>query len=146
MPIEDFPFFSLSPDSPPRPILFTKIVNPVSGLMVDKPAVIDTGADACAVPAYLSEELGFDLKRGKHKRISTGNGETTAYTHICRIEIYHTAKLFKGNAEIVYKMIDIPIDFMEGLPFVLLGTKDFLGQFFLRADYPLGRFSVQSPI
>ncbi|HBG25554.1 MAG: hypothetical protein A2Y10_05120 [Planctomycetes bacterium GWF2_41_51] len=145
MPINNFPFLRLSPSSPLRPVLFTKIVYPNTGLMLDEPAIIDTGADICAAPAELAEDLGIDLERGIPKPVSTGNGVAVAFTHICRIEVYHTANLLKGCSDIVYKMVDISVDFMPDLPFVLLGTKDFLGQFCLIADYPSKLFSVKHP-
>ncbi|MCX5632224.1 MAG: hypothetical protein NTW93_00885 [Phycisphaerae bacterium] len=145
MPIVNFPFFKTSPNHPNRPILFVKIVNPQTGLLIDTTGMIDTGADACAVPAYFAKYLGYDLKSGIRKGVNTGNGATNAYSHICRLEVYNTNSVFNGNPEIIYTTSEVQIDFMERLPVVLLGVSDFLGQFFLGVDYPSQLFSVRSP-
>jgi hypothetical protein len=145
MPIIGFPFLQLSPASPSRPILFVKIVYPQTGLMVDMPAIIDTGADCCAVPAILAKDLGLNWRAGIPKLISTGNGPATAYSHICCLEIYDTNLLLNGDTSVIHKIIDVPMDFMEDLPVVLLGTTDFLSPFFLYVDYPSELFSVRSP-
>ncbi|MGA2916569.1 MAG: hypothetical protein ABSE89_11140 [Sedimentisphaerales bacterium] len=145
MPINNFPFLKISPDSIRRPILIVKIVNPQTGLMIDSMGVIDTGADACAVPAGYAKILGYDLKKGMPKPVGTGAGLTTAYSHICRLEVYNTKSVFERNPEVIYTTSEVQIDFMEKLPIVLLGVSDFLGQFFLGVDYPSQLFSVRQP-
>lgn len=145
MPIVDFPFLRISQDPTQRPILIVKIVNPQTGLMLDSMGVIDTGADACAIPAGYGRLLGYDIKSGIPKPISTGKGVTVAYSHLCRAEIYNTDSFLKGNAEVIYTTSEIHIDFMEDLPVILLGVSDFLGQFFVGIDYPSQLFSLRLP-
>jgi len=89
--------------------------------------------------------LGYDLKSGTPKTVGTGNGAVIAYSHICRLDIYDTNSVDKGNPDVVYTTSEIRIDFMEQLPYVLLGVKDFLGQFYLNIDYPSQLFSVRQP-
>jgi hypothetical protein len=126
-------------------MLFVKITNPQTGLTGDFLGIIDTGADSCAIPAKYAVLLGYDLKAGRPKVIGTGNGTTRAYSHECRIDIYNTNSLLRGNAETVYTTSEIQIDFMEKLPVILLGVSDFLGQFVLRIDYNAQLFCLQRP-
>jgi len=144
MPIVNFPFLRTSPNSIKRPMLIVRITNPSSGLSIDTAGIIDTGADACAVPAPYANILGYKLKDGTPKPVGTGNGLTTAYSHICRLDVYHTEWLQRGNSEVIYTTSEVEIDFMPNLPVVLLGVGDFLGQFFLGIDYPAQLFSVRS--
>ena len=124
-------------------MLFIKLTNPSSGYTLDTVGIIDTGADACAVPAAFANILGYNVKDGTPKPVGTGNGMTTAYSHVCRLDIYNTTLLLDGNSEVIYTTSEVQIDFMENLPMVLLGVNDFLGQFFLGVDYPSKLFSVR---
>jgi hypothetical protein len=145
MPIVNFPFLRISQDSVERPILVVKIVNPQTGLTLDSMGIVDTGADACAIPAGYGRLLGYDIKSGTPKPVGTGKGLTTAYSHLCRLDIYETDSIFKGNAKVIYTTSEINIDFMEYLPVILLGVSDFLGQFFVGIDYPSQLFSLRLP-
>jgi len=51
--------------------------------------IVDTGADECAMPAFVAKILGHNLSAGKTKQIKTGNGITNAYSHTTRLEIFH---------------------------------------------------------
>ncbi len=144
MPIVNFPFLQSSPNSIQRPMLFLKITNPNTGFCLDTIGIIDTGADACAVPAVFANMLGYNVKEGTPKPVGTGNGMTTAYTHTCRIDVYNTDSVIKKSPTIIYTTSEAQIDFMENLPMILLGVTDFLGQFFLGIDYPAQLFSVRS--
>lgn len=127
MPIVNFPFLKTSPNSIERPMLFLRITNPNTGLSLDTAGVIDTGADACAVPASYAGILGYNVEDGEPKPVGTGNGLTTAYSHICRIDVYHTERVLGSNSETIYTTSDAKIDFMPNLPIVLMGVNDFLG-------------------
>jgi|WetSurMetagenome_2_1015567.scaffolds.fasta_scaffold133493_3 hypothetical protein len=145
MPIVQFPFLKASPNSIERPMLFLTITNPDSGLSIDTIGIIDTGADCCAIPASYANMLGYNLAKGKPKTVGTGNGTTIAYSHISRIDLYHTERLLKnGDTEKIYTTSEIEIDFMQKLSVVLLGVNNFLSQFFLCVDYPAKLFSVRS--
>ncbi len=127
------PFSRLAPGDPLRPWLPVTVVNPATQQAVSAYALIDTGADACALPAYLAPMLGFRLRSGKPKRISTGNGDTTAYSHVVRVEL----------PECGYATEDTHVDFMTGLSVPLLGAEGFLSEFVLMVDYPRKRFSLR---
>ena len=94
-------------------------------------ALIDTGADECAIPASYAPLLGHDLMAGKAKQVNTGNGLTTAYSHTTTIEV--------GS----FTVKNVLIDFMSNLYVVLLGTKSFLNHFILTIDYPRIFFLLQ---
>jgi hypothetical protein len=145
MPIVNYPFLRYSPKDVERPMLFIKVTNPQTGLVLDSIGIIDTGADACAVPARYARILGYDVKSGTPKPMGTGAGLTTAYTHQCRLDIYDTYSIIQRSAKVVYTTSEIDIDFMEKLPIILLGVKDFLGQFFLGIDYRAKLFSLRFP-
>jgi len=126
------PFSRLHPSDPLRPWLPVTVANPETGQKVSAYALIDTGADACALPAYLAPMLGLRLRSGKVKRISTGGGDTTAYSHEVSLEL--AGDDFTTGV--------IPIDFMTGLAVPLLGVSNFLSKFVLLMDYPRKRFSL----
>lgn len=88
MPIRDCPF-TLCNRGLYRPLLPIRIVNPLTGKGQRTFGLIDTGADECAVPAGFAKLLGHNLLSGKTKTIYTGNGETIAYAHTTKFEIFH---------------------------------------------------------
>lgn len=101
--------------------------------------IIDTGADECAIPAAIAQILGHDLLLGARKDISTGNGNTSAYSHSTKIEIYDPVAFTLSH------IIDnTPVDFMINLSVILLGVKNFLSIFQLYIDYPQKTFSITS--
>ncbi len=84
--------------------------------------------------------LEHNLQEGKTKTINTGNGETVAYAHSTKFEIYHPV-----TDDLVYKISDMPIDFLPNLQVVLLGVNSFLSRFVLNIDYPRKVFSITFP-
>lgn len=139
MPIRDCPFTDCG-NEVHRPILPIRIINPHTKKGFRTFGLIDTGADDCAVPAELAPLLGHNLQAGLTKTISTGNGDTLAYAHTTRFEIYHPL-----SGELLYTINDTPIDFMPNLHVVLLGVNSFLGGFILDIHYPARRFSIMYP-
>lgn len=139
MPIDKFPF-STNGGGIARPYLFVRILNPHTGKNLITYGQIDTGADECAIPASYARILGHDLMAGKEKTIRTGNGTTQAYAHITTIEILHPEA--KG---VLYRLDNIPVDFLPNLHSTLLGVKNFLGKFILTVDYPAGLLSIKYP-
>lgn len=89
MPIKDCPFLKLCKEDIPRPILPINIINPHTGLSYATFGIIDTGADECAIPAGIATLLGHNLQAGSTKIIGTGNGETIAFAHTTKFEIYN---------------------------------------------------------
>jgi len=133
MPIRNYPFSVIRPGDLARPYLPVTIINPDSQKKVKVYALIDTGADECAFPASFAPLLGHNLQAGRLKRISTGNGITTAYSHTTRI-------LIEG-----FSTQEVLVDFMPNLNIPLLGVKSFLGKFILVVDYPQKVFSLNLP-
>jgi len=133
MPIRNYPFSVIRPGDLARPYLPVTIINPDSQKKVKVYALIDTGADECAFPASFAPLLGHNLQAGRLKRISTGNGITTAYSHTTRI-------LIEG-----FSTQDVLVDFMPNLNIPLLGVKSFLDNFILGVDYPQRVFSLNLP-
>lgn len=139
MPLKDCPFLRLSKEDIPRPLLPLNIINPHTGLSYATFGIIDTGADECAIPAAIASILGHNLQAGSTKTIKTGNGETIAFSHTTKFEIYDPLSL-----KIVYTIHDTPIDFLPNLQVVLLGVNSFLSKFVLKMDYPRQVFSLSS--
>lgn len=133
MQLTDIPFRQLSQNDIPRPWLLVIIVNPHTNKKITVLALIDTGADECAIPATYAPLLGDDLMAGKAKQVKTGNGITTAYSHTTSIEL--------GS----FTARNVLIDFMPNPHIVLLGTKSFLSHFILTINYPRKIFSLATP-
>lgn len=131
MPIRNYPFSIARPGDIARPYLPVTIINPTAGKQLKVFALIDTGADECAFPASFAPPLGHNLQSGQQRKISTGNGITTAYSHTTRIEI-------EG-----FTTQEVLIDFMPNLNIPLLGVRSFLNNFVLTIDYPNKTFSLK---
>lgn len=138
MPLSNIPLTYV--DGIYRAILQIKITNPHTELSQKTYGIIDTGADECAVPASFASILGHNLQDGKMKTILTGNGETLAYAHTTKFEIF-----YPNTEKVVYTIPDTPIDFMPNLHVVLLGVENFLSKFVLQIDYPKKVFSIKYP-
>ena len=61
MPIKDYPFTPVTQNHS-RPMLWIRVVNPHTEKAVVMQAIVDTGADNCAFPADIAEQLGHDLE------------------------------------------------------------------------------------
>ena len=133
MPIKNYPFSVIRLGDIPRPFLPITIVNPETRKEIRVYALIDTGADECAIPASFAPLLGHNLQAGQLKRISTGNGITTAYSHTTRIIVEE------------FSTQDVLVDFMPNLSIPLLGVRSFLSNFVLTVDYPNKQFSLTLP-
>lgn len=109
------------------------VINPDNNKRITALALIDTGADECALPASFARVLGHNLQAGQQKKVSTGNGVTMAYGHTTRIEIAG------------FTTQEVLIDFMPNLFIPLLGVRSFLSNFVLTIDYPNKTFSLMLP-
>ena len=130
MLVENYPFIVTRPGDIARPYLPITIINPENQKEINVYALIDTGADECALPASFASPLGHNLQAGPQKKISTGNGITIAYGHTVCI------KTFGFSTE------NVLIDFMPNLHIPLLGAKSFLNNFTFKIDYPNKVFSI----
>lgn len=126
-----YPFISPGVSGLRRPYLPIVVVNPRNNIRRRILALIDTGADECALPAAFAILLGHELSSGFSKQVGTGNGLTTAYSHTVIIE---TDPFATG---------EILIDFLPNLTTPLLGVKSFLSNFLLTIDYPRQVFSLE---
>ena len=133
MAIRNYPFSVIRPGDIARPFLPVAIVNPETHKEISVYALIDTGADECAIPASFAPLLGHNLQAGQLKRISTGNGITIAYSHRTRIIVEE------------FSTQDVLVDFMPNLSIPLLGVRSFLSNFVLTVDYPNKQFSLTLP-
>lgn len=156
MPISNYPFISVERISATkaritvkgpnaRPRLWIRITNPDKNCAFEVPAIIDTGADACAFPAKVASQLGHVLKSVPHKTIHTAKGPTFAYPHTTKIEILDVQPNGLPKRKVLYTIPETTIDFTEGLPEFLLGRKEFLNKFILKIDYPNQVFSIRWP-
>jgi predicted aspartyl protease len=128
--VKDYPFTKTRPDDTARPYLPVTILNQKKNKEINVYALIDTGADECALPASFASLLGHKLKSGYEKDINTGNGLTVAYSHSIRIKAFN----FITN--------EVLIDFMPNLHIPLLGVKSFLSNFVLTINYKDSKFSL----
>jgi|SRR3989339_469685 len=130
MPVKNYPFTSIRKDDLARPYLPITIENPSTNKKMDVYALIDTGADECAMPASFASILGHNLQNGIIKKIGTGNGITVAYGHTTKI-------LLEG-----FSTQEVVIDFVPNLSTPLIGVKSFLSNFILSINYPNKTFSL----
>lgn len=130
MLVKDYPFTRTRPDDIARPYLPATISNQKKNKEINVYALIDTGADECALPASLASLLGYNLKRGYKKKINTGNGLTVAYSHSIHIKVFD------------FMTDEVLIDFMPNLHIPLLGVKSFLSNFVLTINYKEGNFTL----
>lgn len=133
MPVRNYPFSATRQGGIARPYLPVTIINPERGNRIKIFALIDTGADECALPASFAPMRGHNLQAGEQKKINTVNGMTVAYRHTSRLELEGFATQ------------DVLIDFLPNLFIPLLGVRSFLGNFILTINYPNKTFSLQLP-
>ncbi|MBD3242581.1 MAG: hypothetical protein GF331_18470 [Chitinivibrionales bacterium] len=133
MPTHTFPFVIPYPGEPARPYVPVKITNPSTGRSIETYALVDTGADECALPASFATLLDHDLKKGERKEIRTGNGAAVAYGHTTTIEM------------LGFSTGEAAIDYMPNLVTPLLGVRSFLAHFVVVLDYPGKTVAFEMP-
>jgi len=140
MPIRNCAFKRIDSFRPPQPILPVKIINPENNKSIRQWGIIDTGADDCAIPAWVAEKLGHNLKKGSSKHIDTASGSSIAYSHTTTILILHPDTYIQ-----IYELDNIPVDFVPDLLYPLWGVNNFLSRFILEVNYPHQLFSLKIP-
>lgn len=130
MLVENYPFTITRPGDIARPYLPVTIINPENRKEINVYALVDTGADECALPDSFASPLGHNLQSGREKRINTGNGITIAYSHTVIIKVFN------------FSTENVLIDFMPNLHIPLLGVRSFLNNFTLKIDYLNKVFSI----
>ena len=144
MPIKDYPFTPVTA-SHARPMLWIRVTNPHTGASVVIQAIVDTGADSCAFPAEIAEQLGHNLESVPAKPVFTASGQTEAFAHTSRVEILEIRTDGMAGDKVLHTIDDTPIDFIRGCGDFLLGVQDFLEEFILTIDYPRQCFSIRKP-
>lgn len=130
MLVKDYPFIKTPQSKTARPYIPVTIIDPENKKKINTYALIDTGADECALPASFASPLRHNLQSGYHKKINTGNGITSAYGHTICINAFG------------FSTENVIVDFMPNLSIPLLGVKSFLSNFILEIDYPKKSFSI----
>jgi len=87
--------------------------------------LIDTGADASAIPEFIAKTLGHIIQAGKAVINFGVSGAVKAYYHKCRIDILALGPDGIVSDEVVTS-ISRKIAVIPGLHTVILGEKDFL--------------------
>ena len=144
MPIKDYPFTPITQNHA-RPMLGIRVVNPKTEEAVVMQAIVDTGADSCAFPADVAEQLGHNLESVPTKTVFTASGSTEAFAHTSRVEILGMRKDGLNSNQVLYTIPDTLIDFIRGCDDFLLGVGNFLNDFILTIDYPRQCFSIRKP-
>jgi len=151
MPIINYPFTRLGPESPFQPFLIIEVINPQNSFKQEMPALIDTGADECTIPGFYAGKLGLSLKQGKPKSIVTAGGDITSYSHRCTINIFAmSGTINKPRVDYDMVIITIPTQMVDFAPdlkssYALLGVESFLREYVLTIDYPRRVFSIRKP-
>lgn len=101
-----------SPDVPFRPYVVARLTNPLTGISTDRRALVDSGADLCAIPVSTAKTLGIDLDQCERSSSQGVGGEVDTY--LTELEI--TAC---GVSEVCRVLIPM------GLASILLGRDPF---------------------
>ena len=130
-----------------RPLVWAKLENPhdTSGTSIEVQALVDTGAFASAVPAYLCQFLGHSFENGLSESFASGvgAGRVRTFTHSTKLTVLFPTEL-DGEMPQTFEPIEFPCRFIEqSLPFVLLGQRDFLRMFRYAQDGHAGWFSLE---
>ena len=103
MLVKNYPFIKTPLGKISKPYLPITIINPENKKEIDTYALIDTGADECALPASFASLIGHNLLAGYEKKINTGNGLTVAYGHTVCIKTFN------------FSTSNVVVDFMPNL-------------------------------
>jgi len=144
MQIVDYPFRVPSNYSIPKPALPIIIINPDNGFEVRTWGLIDTGADASAIPEFTAITLGHNICAVKAEMHVGVGGSVKAYHHKCRIDILASTPDGIVSNEVLTS-ISKKIAVILGLHTVILGEDDFLKKYILKIDYPNKTFSIYTP-
>ena len=130
-----------------RPLITVRLENPhdPSAPPIEVPALVDTGADTSAVPAYLCQFLGHTFENGTSEATVSGIGTGTvrSFVHSTKLTVLFPEE---PDAEMpqTFEPIEFPCIFIEqNLRFVLLGQRDFLRMFQYAQDGHAGWFSLK---
>ncbi|MBF0381546.1 MAG: hypothetical protein HQL69_11040 [Magnetococcales bacterium] len=138
MPVRKVPLLLKSSDSPGQPYLNVVVTNPhAENRRLKVRALIDTGADFCALPVKYAAILGHTLENGAQQGINTGGGKAVTFYHQAKIII--PDHNYNGSPFVTK---ELKIGFLHGLHTPVMGTRGFLEYFKLVVDYQEGHFSL----
>ncbi len=156
MPIRDYPFITVNsdvvgrnalvyPGGPnARPYLWLRIANPATDDAMIVSAVVDTGADALAIPATDAEILGHNLEATTPKLVRTAKGITKAYPHTAAVDVLGILPNgYADESTILYPIPKTVIYLTVGQRAHLIGQGSFLSRCILTVNYPEKVFSVR---
>jgi len=126
-------------------MLWIRVVNPHTQLAVVIQGIVDTGADSCAFPAEVAEQLGHNLESVPPKTVFTASGSTESFAHTSRVEVLEMRADGLHGDKVLYTINDTLIDFIRGCDDFLLGAANFLKDFVLTINYPQQCFSIRKP-
>ena len=131
----------------PAPILPIRIINPKNQEVYSTFALLDTGAVYTAIPGFIAEDLGHDIKKVKPKEVYGITGKTLSYPHSFIIEVLSQNPEATNSAtecKLVHRMRK-KVEVMENLGITVLGAWDFMHKYIITVNYPGLDFSVKSP-
>lgn len=134
--LPDFEFIKYSPAHIGRPLIPVRITNPITQADIRTFALIDTGADICAIPTDFAGILKLDLKSEMRSNVSTAGVILESYLHKVQIEIYDM------DGKTSYTSDEILANFITTLKHVIIG-KNFLEKFVLTINYPKNIFKLR---
>lgn len=135
MPVKKFPFLPL--DCVLRPLLPIVIINPRTGKSHKTYGIIDTGADACTLPAELAAVLGHSLKKGNMSTATVVGAKVRTWCHTTTIQ------MLNRKDEVFFTIKNAKVEYVDKFDHVILGVDDFLCKFRLDIDYPNHCFSIR---
>lgn len=145
MSVIDYPFFNI--DGKPKPALPVQLINPANGFEFSTWALIDTGADATVIPAYIANQLYHDIT---HKDVITDRfwgmgGTSMVYYHTFRLNIFKSNSDGIVSNEKAIKARKRLYAVEKTLRTMVLGESDFLNRYIITIDYPKKILSLRKP-
>ncbi len=139
MPIDNYPltnFFGAY-----IPILNIKIVNPDTKLSLSTKGIKAPEVRECAITASAGGLFGHQLAgKGESMEIHSINIKVMGYSYKATIEI-----LKPNSDELLYRIQNVPVNFVPIVTNNLLGVKGFLENFVLNVNYPAKNFPLKHP-
>lgn len=139
----EYPFFSFPwQNNTTRVYLPVRLTNPATGDSTNiEMALVDTGADACAIPGSIACALQHDLKHQEAPFKQTSGIDGThinTYGHTFKLEL-----LSADAGKVVWSCEQAVIECLDKDIPILLGAADFLANFRITIDYPQQKVLLQ---
>ena len=99
-------------------------------------ALVDSGADTCAMPRSVAEILGLDLEEGEEVRIASASG----FVQARRLQTEVSVNLPHGRKRM---MLDFNVIMCDFEPPVILGRAGFFDQFVISFNEKEKKFTLK---